>query len=109
MKKRRIRRYVGNLLLVLLFVLGLALVFNNQIKNVVMKHNTERYAVSKATAETIQENQQKEETFDFDAVESASAQAVFQAQLNNRQLPLVGGVALPAVAINLPIFKGLSN
>ena len=40
MKKRRIRRYVGNLLLVLLFVLGLALVFNNQIKNVVMKHNT---------------------------------------------------------------------
>lgn len=109
MKKRRIRRYVGNLLLVILFVLGLALVFNNQIKNIVMKHNTERYAVSKATAETIQENQQKEETFDFDAVESASAQAVFQAQLNNRQLPLVGGVALPAVAINLPIFKGLSN
>lgn len=109
MKKHRIRRYLGNFLLVLLFVLGLALVFNNQIKNVVMKHNTERFAVSTVTAEAIQKNEQKEESFDFDAVESASAQAVFQAQLKNRELPVVGGVALPAVKINLPIFKGLSN
>lgn len=109
MKKSRIRRYLGNLFLVLLLIVGLALVFNNQIKNLIMKHNTERYAVTKVTAATIKENEQKEEPFDFDAVESASSQAVFQAQWENRDLPVIGGVALPAVEINLPIFKGLSN
>lgn len=109
MKKSRIRRYLGNLFLVLLLIVGLALVFNNQIKNLIMKHNTERYAVTKVTAATIKENEQKEESFDFDAVESASSQAVFQAQWENRDLPVIGGVALPAVEINLPIFKGLSN
>lgn len=32
-----------------------------------------------------------------------------RAQLSNKRLPVIGGIAIPSVAINLPIFKGLSN
>lgn len=50
-----------------------------------------------------------EATFDFDAVEPASSEAVLRAQLSNKALPVIGGVAVPSVGINLPIFKGLAN
>lgn len=45
-------------------------------------------------------------TFDFDAVEPASSEAVLKAQLSNSTLPVIGGVAIPSVAINLPILRG---
>ncbi|EAC9291029.1 class A sortase, partial [Listeria monocytogenes] len=44
-----------------------------------------------------------------DAVEPASSEAVLRAQLSNKALPVIGGVAVPSVGINLPIFKGLAN
>lgn len=108
-KKRRLRDHLFNLFLLLLLIVGLALVFNNKIKTIIMKHNTESYAVTTVTPEEIQANEQQTAPFDFEAVESASSQAVFQTLLSNEKLPLVGGVALPQVKINLPIFKGLSN
>ena len=32
-----------------------------------------------------------------------------QAQMGSQKLPVVGGIAIPEVGINLPIFKGLGN
>ncbi|KAF1290792.1 class A sortase [Candidatus Enterococcus leclercqii] len=108
-KKHRVRNGLINLFLLLLLVAGLVLVFNNQIKNFLMDRNTEKFAVSKLSREEIVANEEKPATFDFDAVVPASSEAVFKAQWQNRELPVIGGVALPAVGINLPIFKGLSN
>ncbi len=42
-------------------------------------------------------------------MEPASSEAVLRAQLSNKALPVIGGVAVPSVGINLPIFKGLAN
>ncbi|WP_407855875.1 class A sortase [Enterococcus hailinensis] len=107
MKKKR--NWLINIFLFLLLLVGLALIFNNQIKYFLMQHNGERYAVAKLDRTEIDKNMKKEASFDFDAVQPASTEAVLQAQLSNKQLPVIGGIAIPAVEINLPIFKGLSN
>lgn len=108
-KKKRFRRWLSNLFLLLLLLVGLVLVFNNQIKNFFIKQNGDTYAVSEISRADVEKNMEADTTFDFDAVEPASSEAVLRAQLSNKVLPVIGGVAIPSVAINLPIFKGLSN
>lgn len=108
-KKRRLSNWLSNLFLLLLLLIGLALIFNNQIKNYFIKQTGEAYAVGTIDHSDVEKNMEAEATFDFDAVEPASSEAVLRAQLSNKALPVIGGVAVPSVGINLPIFKGLAN
>ncbi|MGX7163078.1 class A sortase [Enterococcus massiliensis] len=108
-KKSRVKNWLINLLLVLLLVVGLALVFSNQIKNFLIKSNGEKYAVSAMTQKEVEKNLEADAPFDFDAIESVSPEAVLRAQFSNKRLSVIGGVAVPRVKVNLPIFKGLSN
>ncbi|MGM0240842.1 MULTISPECIES: class A sortase [Enterococcus] len=103
------KKIVKTIPLILLLLIGLALIFNNQIKNFIISKTSEQYQVSNVTKKEIQENKKKKETFDFDGVQPISSEAVLKAKLSNKRLPVIGGVAIPSVAINLPIFKGLSN
>lgn len=109
MKKKRLKNTLINLGLFLLLLLGLALVFNRQIKQFLMSKTSARYQIEQVTREQIEANKQVEATFDFAAVESASLEAVLQAQLSGKVLPVIGGIAVPSVEIQLPIFKGLGN
>ena len=70
MKKKR--NWLINIFLFLLLLVGLALIFNNQIKYFLMQYNGERYAVAKMDRNEIDKNMEKEASFDFDAVEPAS-------------------------------------
>ncbi|MBO1304852.1 class A sortase [Enterococcus sp. 669A] len=108
-RKRKKRNWLINIFLLLLLLVGLALIFNNQIKNFLIQYNGDRYAVANMSKEDIDQNMQEDMPFDFDAVIPASTEAVMRAQLSNKRLPVIGGIAIPSVAINLPIFKGLSN
>ena len=74
-----------------------------------MVWNTNKYQVSQVTKEKIEENKEAEGNFDFDSVKSISSEAVLAAQWDAQQLPVIGGIAIPEVEINLPIFKGLDN
>ena len=42
-------------------------------------------------------------------MESISTQSVLAAQMAAQKLPVIGGIAIPDLKINLPIFKGLDN
>ncbi|ATF71969.1 class A sortase [Enterococcus sp. FDAARGOS_375] len=108
-KKSRLSNWLSNLFLLLLLLIGLALIFNNQIKNYFIKQTGEAYAFGTIDRSDVEKNMEAEATFDFDAVEPASSEAVLRAQLSNKALPVIGGVAVPSVGINLPIFKGLAN
>ena len=109
-KKRRkwldILRWV---LIVVLLVVGLGLIFNKSIRNTVIAWNTNKYQVSKVSKKTIEKNKEAKTSFDFDTVKSISTESVLQAQMDAQELPVVGGIAIPEVGINLPIFKGLGN
>ncbi|EMF0094421.1 class A sortase [Enterococcus hirae] len=108
-KKRSVFRVVINSFLCLLFVIGAALIFMNPIKDYLIKQTGESYAVDAIDRSEIEKNKNVETTFDFDAVEPVSVEAILKAQFSHKALPVIGGIAIPSVGINLPIFKGLSN
>lgn len=74
-----------------------------------MVWNTNKYQVSQVSKEKLEENNNSEGNFDFNSVKSISSEAVLSAQWDAQQLPVIGGIAIPEVEINLPIFKGLDN
>ena len=108
-KKNNRKNILINILAGFLILLSLALIFNAQIRDLFMIWNTNKYQVSQVTKEKIEENKETEGNFDFDSVKSISSEAVLAAQWDAQQLPVIGGIAIPEVEINLPIFKGLDN
>lgn len=108
-KKNKRRNLFLNILAVFLILLSLALIFNSKIRDLFMVWNTNKYQVNQVTKEKIEENKETEGNFDFDSVKSISSEAVLAAQWDAQQLPVIGGIAIPEVEINLPIFKGLDN
>ncbi len=107
--KKKWRRRLVNLLILLLFLIGLVLIFNQPIRNFLIGLNQNRYRIVNVTAEEMKKNNSADASFDFEAVQPASFQSVLAAQLSNQALPVIGGVAVPQVGINLPIFRGVSN
>ncbi|MBM7643327.1 class A sortase [Streptococcus loxodontisalivarius] len=108
-KTHKLRQFVRTSILILLIVVGLALVFNKSIRNTLISWNTNKYQVSNVSKETIDSNKDASVSYDFDSVKSISTESVLAAQMEAQQLPVIGGIAIPDVGINLPIFKGLGN
>ncbi|MGO2082297.1 class A sortase [Vagococcus sp.] len=98
-----------NLIIVVLLMVGLALVFNNQIKNLMVKDSTKKYQIHQYSAADVKKNEKKEATFDFDKVESLDLGLVTKSKSNTADMNVIGGIAIPSVELNLPIFKGISN
>ena len=108
-KKNKRKNLLINILAGFLILLSLALIFNSKIRNIFMVWNTNKYQVSQVSKEKIEENNNSEGNFDFNSVKAISSEAVLSAQWDAQQLPVIGGIAIPEVEINLPIFKGLDN
>lgn len=108
-KKTKLGGFLRNLIVVLLIVVGIALIFNKSIRNSLIARNTNKYQVEHVSKETIEKNKKAKTSFDFDDVQSISTESVLVAQMDAQLLPVIGGVAIPDVGINLPIFKGLGN
>lgn len=110
-KRRRALRWLTNILLLLVMLAGVGLVFNDQIKNWVIEHNTDKFAIENMTREDIEKNlADGDATYDFDQVESISTEAVLRAQFGegSGNIYVIGAIAVPDVGINLPIFKGVA-
>lgn len=108
-KKTNRKNLLINVLAGFLILLSLALIFNSKIRDMFMVWNTNKYQVSQVSKEKLEENQDTEGNFDFDSVKAISSEAVLSSQWNSQKLPVIGGIAIPEVEINLPIFKGLDN
>lgn len=94
---------------VLFVVFCLFLIFNTSIRNMVIVWYSNHYQISKISTEEIQKNKKADVTFDFSQVESISTESVLASQVQSQKLPVIGGIAIPDLDMNLPIFKGLSN
>ena len=108
-KQRSKRNIFINIVATLLIIVALGLIFNAQIRNMIMVWHTNQYQVSKVSKDSIDKNKNAETSFDFNKVESLSTEAVINAQWKAQQLPVIGGISIPEVSMNLPIFKGLDN
>lgn len=109
MKRQKIKNRIINSVLFLLFLVGLALIFNQPIKNFLLKLSKDDYQVSAISRDQIADGLAQEATFDFDQVKPVDLDAVIRAQLSGKVLPVIGGVAVPSIQVQLPIFKGLNN
>lgn len=107
-QSRKTMSWARKILIAVLLILGLALLFNKPIRNTLIAWNSNKYQVTKVSKKEIK-NKEVKSTFDFQAVEPVSTEAVLQAQMAAQELPVIGGIAIPEVGINLPIFKGLGN
>lgn len=108
-KKSKIGSLLRSLLMLVLLVVGLLLIFNKSIRNTIIANNTNKYQVSQVSKEKLEENKTVETTFDFEQVESLSTESILKAQMDTQDLPVIGGIAIPELGINLPIFKGMGN
>ena len=108
-KKTNRKNLLINILAGFLILLSVALIFNSKIRDMFMVWNTNKYQVSQVSKEKLEENQDTEGNFDFDSVKAISSEAVLSSQWDSQKLPVIGGIAIPEVEINLPIFKGLDN
>ncbi|MCD5003732.1 class A sortase [Enterococcus saccharolyticus] len=106
------KKVIVRFALILVFFVGVFMLFSNQIQQFIVRKNSESFSISNYSREEIEKNQkEKNAVFDFTSVEPISTSAVFKAQLNkNKQSqPVVAGIAVPSVNINLPIFIGVAN
>ncbi|MGT2754927.1 class A sortase [Streptococcus ovis] len=109
-KKTKKKSYLfRNILIVLMLLMSAALMFNTSIRNMIIAWYSNAYQVKNISKEEIEKNKATKVTFDFDKVESISTESVLKAQWESQQLPVIGGIAIPELSLNLPIFKGLSN
>ena len=108
-KKIKRKNLLTNILAGFLILLSIALIFNAKIRDIFIVWNTNKYQVSQVSKEKIEENQDTEGNFDFDSVKAISSEAVLASQWDNQKLPVIGGIAIPELEINLPIFKGIAN
>ena len=107
--KKSVRNRLINIVATLLILLSIALIFNAPIRNMIMVWHTNKYQVSKVSKKTIEKNKEAKTSFDFQEVKSLSTEAVINAQWQAQKLPVIGGIAIPELKMNLPIFKGLDN
>ena len=108
-KKKALRELLRKVLFVIIILVSLALIFNAKIRDMLIVWNTNKYQVSQVSKEAIEDNQKTEGNFDFTSVKSVSSEAVLSSQWEKQKLPVIGGIAIPELEINLPIFKGLDN
>lgn len=107
--KRRFETTLKVFICFVLIVVGLALIFNQSICNFLIGRQSNRYQIEKVSTKTLEKNQSADVTYDFSAVEPISLQSVLKNQTSQVDLPVIGGIAIPDLDINLPIFKGLGN
>ena len=75
-----------------------------------LAYQSNQYQITKVSKKTIKQNNQKGVgDFDFAKVNPISFEDVMKSQWKNQKLPVIGGIAVPDLGINLPIFRGVGN
>lgn len=95
------------IIMLLMIMVGFLLVFSKPISHYIIGLRSDDYQVSKVSKATIAKNETAEVTYDFSSVQSVSMKSLLTS--DGTDLPVVGGIAIPDLSINLPIFKGVTN
>lgn len=107
--QRRKRRFIENVIITVLLSSSLVLLSFPLIKNYVISNQTNSYQINKVTVEEIEENKEREVSYDWGQVQSLTPESIVRLQNAKIDLPVIGGITIPQLNINLPIFNGTSN
>lgn len=107
--KKHIKSNIILVLSILGICVGLALIFNGQIKNALV-HQNQVAGMKNITKQTIKKNQTKKTNYDFSKVDSLGWKEVAESRTSkNRYDYGIGAISIPSVGMILPIEKGLNN
>lgn len=98
------RQKASLILGICLLIVGLVLIFNRPIQNLMINHATKTELKAKIT----KPKKTKETSFDFKQVKSIDSAKTLKNTLNKSQ-GMIGKIAIPAVALKLPIYYGISD
>lgn len=111
MKKPKIYGVLLNFFILLLFLLGILLIFNEKIKDYIITKRVEENLVGNLSVDEIKKNEESKGSFDFENVEGINYKNLILGRKEEKNLRhgAIGEIAIPKVNIRLPIFKGVSN
>lgn len=92
---------------IILFLLGLALVFNQQISAFLVKQN-QTSALKGLTRDKVVQNQKKKGMYDFKKVKSIDFAQTTRSRVKNTA-GAIGAISIPSVKLYLPVMQGLSD
>lgn len=90
-----------------MITVGFLLLFSKPVSHYIIGLRSNDYQVSKVSQSTIAKNATAEATYDFSSVQSVSMKSLLTS--DGTDLLVIGGIAVPDLSINLPIFKGVTN
>ncbi|MCR1902244.1 class A sortase [Ligilactobacillus apodemi] len=99
------KKFLKYFLVVVLLVVGLALIFNRQIKNALVNQMTNSAVSSKIVSSS---SSSKKANYDFKKITAVDNQLVVSAATGEKS-DAIGKIAIPSVGLKLPIFAGLNN
>ncbi|MBG9982917.1 class A sortase [Aerococcaceae bacterium DSM 111020] len=110
-KSRHSRRYWNwrTILGVILIVIALGLFAMNPLKNYLIARGSQANTVANLTREDIIANSNRDATFDLDEITTIDSMTVIADGVNPNDLPVIGGIAIPELEMNLPIHLGTAN
>ncbi|WP_088809132.1 MULTISPECIES: class A sortase [Listeria] len=94
---------------IIILVLGLLLIFSPFIKSGIVKYLSGHDDITNYSAQTLDDNNKKEATFDYDSVQLPSMKNVVEGAANYDKDAVVGSVAIPSVDIQLMVLKGTNT
>ena len=107
MNKRRLLSILSTFLI----VAGLFLILSPRITTWWVGHqaNNNAAAIEEVSAETLQENLERESEFDFDAIDEISPTGVFLDGSAVDESLMVGRLVIPSIDLNLTVYNGVNN
>ncbi|UUX33796.1 class A sortase [Fundicoccus culcitae] len=94
---------------VILIIIAAALLAIDPIKNQIIRQGSEQNQIGNLTREEVIANQDRDVEYDWQAITNINAAEVLANSINPNDLPTIGGIAIPEVSMNLPIYKGVTN
>ena len=67
----------------------------------IQSRQTETNRISQYTVSDVEKNLKKKANYDFDSVKSIDSEMVLKEQFKNNDLPVIGGINIPEVKIEL--------
>ena len=95
-----------------LFVVAISLIALPIYKNYIISSNSNKYQIIKVSKEDIERNKKQKASFEWEKVKSlnaASISSLASLKTSNSPLPVIGGITIPSVNLNLPIFNGVAE
>lgn len=106
-KKTNISRIILRVLGIILLIVGVALIFNKQISNQMIRHN-QQSTLNGLNKSKVTENLRKKGMYDFSKVKSLGIAQATRSQVKKTS-GAIGALAIPDVNMSLPIMLGMSD